>query len=773
MFVLGVSGGVVANWVSGIVWVHDLGLAVFLLCLLIVGALLLRARWYAGATVDDAPLPALADQPEGSPAFAFQESDVAAVADRLAGSRIVAVVGRRGIGTSSCARAAASLARERYPGRYLAEARMNLRWRIGPRFLGTWRHSDRWVRTSLAATVADLPEPSDQDILLVVDNVGSVAQLRQLLPPPARVQLLLAGSPILARRPQVTAYELGEPDCDEAVALFAAAADQGAAGIGPAADFRGPAARDLVDLCGRQPRAVWELGYWMARYGQDPAEVRDRVRGVLALPAYQDVDLPDVLRVLVRYDIAYRAASPPARRLFRLMALAGAPLDERALAALAGRSRQRLRPVLEELVDGRFIEGSRGSRYVVRPSLADCAWLHLLADTPRRGRVGAQVRLLRHLTRRAKRYPTGPGVERSGVLNDSPGLYAEAMYALILRTSGWASTGRQPRWGASRALILHISRLLRVPGQAGRAGMPARRLPRRIYRQSRRAAMVLCSWYARRDQRTEWAKVCNAMLAFPRAGRDPDLVRWANNELGVLCRRNGDPAAAEDALTTASDRRVRRGQAQVEHNLGLTLLDQGRVEEAIDHLKTAANHRGRADRPGQARTALALGAAHLVGGWHQEAHQYLRRAADVFADLDDVRGYAAALTNDALAQWWLGEHVEAAQAWTGAVEEYDKLRPKDPAGLASALLAAGAVLLASAPDRAVQARDLLARGLDLRKDRPPGPGLARTYLYLGDALSACGDQAAAREHWQRAAVVAERVGDRDATGAARQRLAGT
>jgi tetratricopeptide (TPR) repeat protein len=206
-------------------------------------------------------------------------------------------------------------------------------------------------------------------------------------------------------------------------------------------------------------------------------------------------------------------------------------------------------------------------------------------------------------------------------------------------------------------------------------------------------------------------------------------------------------------------------------NLGLALLDLGLVDDATEHLELARRHRAHADRAGQALTDLALGAAYLAKDVPDRAHHHLVRAANTFRTLGESRGYAAALTNLVLAQSRLGEHLDAAQSWTAALREYEGLT--DLTGRAAALLNAGAAVVTSAPSRAGQAYDLLARGRDLRTGRRPDAGLGRTLLYLGDAADLMGRPEEARAYWSDAGRVCDVAGDAQGTAAADSRLTGS
>ncbi|MEV1108219.1 tetratricopeptide repeat protein [Micromonospora sp. NPDC049751] len=686
--------------------------------------------------------------------FTGRDEHVRAVLDLLGREHAVAVLGRRAVGTSACAIEAANLCRADFPdGQYHFDLRR-----------GGRRRSPRQVLTALAGVLGSAPPVSGRPdalaaaaaairrkidgrkILLVLDNVDRPEQVRALLPPTARTcRLLLAGGPALSGLNGVVEHWIAEPGPDEAVELFAAAG-----GAAPAARVRradprtDPAVREIVDLCGRQPRTVRALGYRTAQHGWRHVDVLDALRRAVRTPPHQRVAVSPAAQLVTERDTAYRALTREARRLYRLMSLAPAPVDRPTIAALARRHPERITGLLDQLAAAAFVVGAPGDRYEVRPLLAANARLHLRDADPARSRVAAQARLTRHLARRAERHAANltvlgspPDREWSLPLDDDP--------------YGWFDLHQE--------LLLAV---VRVPAGA------AETLPRRVRRWWFRLAVALCGWLAHVERLDEWEQVCRTVLATPTADDRPEIAGWAHNELGVLRRRRHDPQGAAAALTLAVAERGRRGTAQARMNLGLALLDLGQLDDAVEHLELSRRHRSSADRAGHALTQLGLGAAQLARGELDAAHHHLVRAANTFRSVGDARGYAAALTNLVLVHASLGEHLDAAQAWRAALREYESVN--DPTSRAAALLNAGATLLTSAPGQARTAYELLAESRRLREDVRPTAGLARTLLYLGDAAAALGDRADARRRWADAATVAEEVGDDRALAAADERL---
>ena len=524
-------------------------------------------RRRADREVDPEPTDVLTAPSTGAPTlpytaeFTGREDHVEAVLGLLAREHAVAVLGRRAVGTSACAVQAANLCRDDFPdGQYYLDLRRRGR-----------AHSARQVLTALARILGTAPPVSGRPdalvaaadalrgqldgrrILLVLDNVDRPEQVWPLLPPTARTcRLLLAGGPALVGLKGVVAHWIAEPGTSEAVELFAAAG-----GAAPAARVRradprtDPEVREIVDLCGRQPRTVRALGYRTAQHGWRHSDLLDALRRAVQTPPHQRLAVSPAARLITERDTAYRALTRGARRLYRVMSLTPAPVDRPTIAALAGRHPERVTALLDQLAAAAFVVGAPGDRYEIRPLLAASARLHLRDADPARARVAAQARLTRHLARRAERHAanlavlgTPPDREWSLPLDDDP--------------YGWFDLHQE--------LLLAV---VRVPAGA------AETLPRRVRRWWFRLAVALCGWLAYAERLDEWEQVCRTVLATPTADDRPEIAGWAHNELGVLRRRRHDPHGAAAALTLAVNERGRRGTAQARMNLGLAAAGPG------------------------------------------------------------------------------------------------------------------------------------------------------------------------------------------------------
>lgn len=722
------------SWITG-------GVAVVVAGLL--AAFEVRSRRAREAERAAEPAPAVpvqqAGQPTGLPettVFIGRGSTVDWLVEQVRTEHAVALTGRRAVGTSACVVHAANKVRDDFPDDRIVYLDLRGSGR-SRRPLQPRQVLDALCRkigidgpaTDLEGAAARLRAGlvKGGKALLVLDNVDSAEQIRPLLPAAPECRLLLAGGPALATLEGLRIRHLSEPTDEEAVELFLAAAhDSGSARRELGADKE---VGKIAELAGRQPYAVRVLGSWLARRGWSAREL------LIALQDGMSSGRADAtLALLADRDRAYDALGRDARHLVRLLALVREPLSRNAVAALTGANRGYTDRLLDETVDRAFVTVTPDRRYLLRELLVQYTGIHLLCDEPPRRRVAAQARLVRYLARQAERHAEAPAAQRNG------GWFSR--HEALLRTLACAP------WGQPGAL----------PADP----------PRRMRRWWLRLAVALCTWYAADSRLDDWAAVCRAVLESPLARQASSVAGWAHNELGAVRRWQGDPHEAAIELTAAVTLRHRRGAAQSRTNLGLALLDQGEVDGALDQLQRARRQRSPGDRTGQALTELALGAAYLAGEEPGSARHHLILAANKFEAIGDRRGYAAALSNLGLAQWWLGERLDAAQAWSGALECHPAVN--DPHGHAAALLNAGAIQLAEATGRpgpadrarAETARDRLRESLRMRQDG--GGRLGRTLLGLGDAAAALGDAEEARRCWASALEACERDGD--AAGAA-------
>jgi len=617
----------------------------------------------------EAPVDQHRDEVPRAEGFVGRAREVREIVEALEHHRAVAVVGRRGAGSSVCAWAAVHCWHDREPARPAFYVDLRPEGRPTPLDAALGRLTHDLGSDSFAALRDRL---AGQRALLVLDNVGDPDQVRALVPLPEPGRVLLVGGPELGSG-SVHAVPVDEPGPDEATELFEAAS---VGPDGPTVNRMDPAVRELVDLCGRQPRAITGLARGVARGPLNIEGALETLRLAAAAPPHQPVRFSLAAVAVAREDVAYGALSPGSRRLFRRLGLvpeylgrdavltteAGEPrrllegeLTPRpvaleAMATLAGRSIRRVGGQVEELSRGRFLqpvpsvasaEVEEGGRYELRPLLAAYARLHVRHEEPAWRRARIQVRLTRYLARKAERWAERP-----------------------------STAGRE--WFACHHQLLAGLVTMATSCTGDRAAS----LPRPLRRWWFRLARALCLWYADEGRLDEWWTVCEAVQRWERA----PAQGWVRNERGVILRRQGHPRAAIAELNKALSRRGRRGEAQVLTNRGLAFLDLGSLDAAIVDFKRAAQRRSPRDRVGIGLTELGLGVAYLRSGAASDARRHLVKAADAFDRADELRGSASARTNLVLAEWETGAHNAAVEAGEMALEKYaalERLTGKD------------------------------------------------------------------------------------------------
>ncbi|MGH9213697.1 MAG: helix-turn-helix domain-containing protein [Acidimicrobiales bacterium] len=576
---------------------------------------------------------------------------VAALDDHL----VTAVMGRRGVGTSACACKAVQVSSDRGPTRPAVYA--DLRGRSSSRPPSLELLAADAIAAATAATAGEA--------LLVLDNVDDPAIVQGLVPPPDGCRLLLVGHPELVDLGTVHPVPIEELTAADAAALFEVASTRDPTrDPGPVGSRTDPTVRELVDLCGRQPRAIAALAREITHGHLDLDGSLEALRLAGGAPPHRAVRFFLAAATVADEDVAYDALRTPSQRLFRRLGLVGSePLALEAMAKLAGRSIKQIEALVAELSHGRFVrpvpsvasaEVTEGGRYQVRPLLTTYARLHLRRDEPVWRRVRAQVRLVRYLARKAERHAVRP-----------------------------SRAGRE--WFECHQPLLAAV----VASATALAADQATPLPRPVRRWWFRLAAALCRWYADEDRLDDWWAACDAVHQATVGRRAPVVGRlrnelgtlwgrpavrgWALNERGVILRRQGDARAAIAELTKALPRRGRRGEAQVLTNRGLAFLDVDAVDAAIADFKRAVKGRSQRDHVGLGLTEMGLGVAYLRSGAASDARRHLVKAADAFDRARDLRGAAAARANLVLAEWETGAHNAAAEAGRVALDKYAEL----------------------------------------------------------------------------------------------------
>jgi tetratricopeptide (TPR) repeat protein len=230
----------------------------------------------------------------------------------------------------------------------------------------------------------------------------------------------------------------------------------------------------------------------------------------------------------------------------------------------------------------------------------------------------------------------------------------------------------------------------------------------------------------------------------------------ALTEFSARCGHLTDWAATENtALATALRSGDRRGQAHAHRGLGHALAWLGRYDEAHDHLRQAIDLFAELGNPvGQADSYNRLSAMFERKGNLTDALANAQRALELFRTNGSPRGLARTLNNIGWYHALLNEPRQALiycqQALTLSREVGDRrieANTLDSVGYAHYLLG-----------QYDQAVDYFQRAAIYKRELGDRHGHVTPLDHLGDAHHAAGDRDAARDAWERALNILDQLG---------------
>jgi tetratricopeptide (TPR) repeat protein len=648
--------------------------------------------------------------------FAGREAELAALSELLDQSRagaggtvvISAIGGAAGVGKTALAIYWAHRVADRFPDGQLY---VNLRGFdptgsvVAPaeavrRFLDALGVAAERIPADLDALAALYrSELVGRRMLIVLDNARDTTQVRPLLPGAATCLV------VVTSRNQLSGLVAGQDAYPINLDLLtvAEARELLARRVGTNRVSAEPdAVEEIITRCARLPLALAVVAARVAARPQLPMaalvgelrDARDRLDVLVGDDPYTDV------RAVLSWS--YRALTPDAARLFRLLGLHPGPdLSMPAAASLAALPQPRVRALLFELTRANLLVEHVAQRYVFHDLLRAYATdlTHTVdSDDQRRA---ATLRTLDHYLHTAHaaawllfpyRDPITPAAAEPGV---TPEQLTDERQARAWFTAEQAVLIAAVDHAAGNGFDVHTWQLACAHGD----------------------------FLDRRGHWNDHAATGRAAVSAADRLADPTAQGRAHLYLAIPYIWLGRHDDADIHLHRALDLAVQAddpvGQGRIHAALSLVRERQGRYTDAFEHSEQAlALSRSHGHRHGQAMDLNNFGWDHALLGDHELALTYCQQALTQLQALGNRYGEAAAWDSLGYAHHHLGHHAEAITCYQ--------------------------------------------RAIDLARDLGDPYNVAGTLVHLGDTHNAAGDPHAARDIWQQAVSILDDLDHPDA-----------
>jgi tetratricopeptide (TPR) repeat protein/transcriptional regulator with XRE-family HTH domain len=552
---------------------------------------------------------------------------------------------------------------------------------------------------------------ADRRMLILLDNARDADQVRPLLPGAPGCLVVVTSRDQLA---PLIAIEDAHPvtldllTTDEARDLLAHRVGAGRVAAEPS----------TVDLLiGRCARLSLALAVVAARAAIQPdrplaALAEDLAGTASSLDALSAGDTSTDVRTV--FSWSYRALSPTAARLFRLLGLHPGPDSSApAAASLAALPANRIGPALVELVRANLLNEHTPGRYAMHDLMRSYAIELTNTHDSHPQRLAATRRVLEHYlhTAHAADGQLYPARERIPLASPEPGVAPQCP----------ADKEQALAWFTAEHPVLMAA----ITADQAPVGYS-------LDRQICQLGQALWTFLYRQGHWHDWAAAGHAALAAARRLRDLSAQGYAHRSLAQaytwLTRLHDADAHSRQALELFGQAGDTTGQADTHYTLSYLWERRAGHTEALAHARQALHlYEAAGHRFGRANALNAMGWIHAQLDDHQQAIDSCQRALVLLQQLGDVVGQAQTLDSLGFAHHRLGEHTEAIACFERALALFEEL--------------------------------------DDHYDQ------ADTLTHLGDTHHAAGDTESARGFWQRALVIFTDLGHADAA-TVRDRLRG-
>jgi tetratricopeptide (TPR) repeat protein len=455
----------------------------------------------------------------------------------------------------------------------------------------------------------------DKRVLIVLDNVGSVEQVRPLVPATTTSALLVTGrSPMtsLTTYHAVCALHLDAQSDEEALALLSSVV-----GAGRVDPERGDAER-IVELCGRMPLALRIAAAKLV--GQPRAALRDFATELAGEERLDALSVEgDTRSVRAVFASAYRTLSPPAAHVFRLAGLhPGTTFDRHLAAAIADLPLAAADRALAELLAAYLVEAVGGGRFrmhdLIRLYAGECA----------------------------RRAPDSGGDATDRLVDWYLGI-AELASRTLDRGRDQVKPARRfpppvvPFSADPQSTLAFLDgerdNLLPVVRMAVECGYDDA---------AWQLTYLLTGFFNSRGRWADRVEICRLGLAAAQRLDDPVAEGLMRSGLGVafVVTRRFDEAldCLYPALEIARATGDRRREGHVSNNIATAYARLRRFDDALDAYRSAlAVYEDGGDRLGIALACNNIGTAHVRLGQIDQSFPYLTRALRVVREIDNQR----------------------------------------------------------------------------------------------------------------------------------------
>ena len=479
--------------------------------------------------------------------------------------------------------------------------------------------SDVQDRSRLFSSVMAAYAAEGRDVLVVIDNVSSSAQVRPLLPAGGRA--VVTSRHTLADL-DARLLELGTLTPSAGVDLLAGQLRLSCGTADTRIADDPDHALSIARLCAGLPLALRIVAALLAAHPARPlssmaADLRD-ARTRLDEIRYTRAD--GEVAVRSAFDLSYRQIDPQQARTFRLLTLNPGPeISSEVASAMTAQDQRSIRLQLEELARAHLIEpGSSYGRWRMHDLVRLYADNHGHTHARDDHRDEALDRLLAYfldkveavLPAHMSRRPEAPAPERLASHED---------------VWAWLDTEHG-------SLVAAVDLAYQ----------------RQRYTQAIYLSLYL-SWYLQKCRHLDdWRSVAQTGLLAARELPDRQAEARVMISLGTVLRQLGqfDGAITADRQAAGIFRELgdRQGEVHAVGNMGISLSQVRRFDEALTTCREVVNiFRELGDRHGEGRALVNLGSVLHEVQQFDEAMTIDRQAADIFRELSDRYGEGLAI----------------------------------------------------------------------------------------------------------------------------------